>query len=151
MQLVDTPTADSKNENDFHNTLNDYREQQEAMDQESEEQRSTESDDGEQDEDEINIYALEPTEFLEIYKNLSADDKKHLYDEYKQILEIREQMNSRMKDLSDWCEERNIHFPTYKAAYKRANDPKKKQNMIDATFAFFAKELGGGYQKGLWD
>lgn len=112
-------------------------------------EETAEDDDNEEDQ-KIDIYSLQPTEFIEMYKALSAAEKRYLYDKYKEVLTIRDKMTQQMTELKEWCDERNIDFPTYKVVYKRANDPKKKQNMCDATFVFFGKELGGGMQQELF-
>ena len=98
------------------------------------------------------IYSMGAMEFIERYEAMPAEDKKYLYDEYTEILRVRAEMNERMKNLKEWCEhlDRLIDFPTYKAKYKRANEPKKKQNMIDASDAYWTKELDPDYQIELW-
>jgi len=142
--------AAAENMNEFESNVSQFEAtlSQHIADEETEEQ---EEEIQEAAENEVDIYALEPTEFIDMYKKLSVEEKNHIFNGYKKVLEIRDRMNGEMEELKSWCEVRNIHFATYKAVYKRATDPKKKQNQIDATFVFFGKELGGGMQKELFD
>lgn len=104
-----------------------------------------------EEENKIDIINTTPLEFMALYDQLTADEVSNLINTYKEVSDTRDEMTLKMKMLADWCEEKNVHFPTFKNAYKRAHKPKKKQNMIDATFAWFARKFQAGYQKGLWD
>ena len=142
----------AENRNKFETVTQAFLDQQADAEQELESEEESEEELPEAAEDDKpNIYNMQATEFMEKYRDLSAEDKKHLVETYKSCLEIRKQQTDKMKGLADWCEGRLIHFSTFKAVFKRANEPKKKQGMIDATHAFFTQELDSDYQLELWE
>ena len=93
-----------------------------------------------------------PLDILQHYnKNISNDEWKSFVDSYEEILEIRDEMTAKMKRLAEWSKDKKMDFPTFKHVYKRAHNPPKKQNIIDASFAWIAQKLGAAYQPGLFD
>ena len=97
------------------------------------------------------IYSLQPVEFIEMYKQLSIEEKQHLYEITKDIFDIRQIQTARRAELNEWCIERNIALSSYETIFKRQQKPKKMQNMMDATYVYFGKELESGLQRELFD
>ena len=93
-----------------------------------------------------------PLEILQHYnKNITDKEFKEFVKMYEEVLETRDEMTAKMKALAEWAKDKKMDFPTFKHVYKRANNPVKKQNLIDASFAWIAKKLGGSYQPKLFE
>lgn len=146
--IITEDELDDALENNFHDTLNKARE-----DFEAEQAEPVNPDDHFESppvQDVKDIYSLEATEFMEMYKKLPIDLKIHFREEYRRILNAREKLNGEMAALKAEVEEKSIDFGMFKAAYKSVNSPGKKQKMGEASYAFFCKEWGVN-QLELWE